>query len=182
MLVAYSIFKEEADRVKDYFERFNREFYEVCEAFKEVTKKDFKPGQEVELRKPLAQVKPTPREAKSEMPIISVRQFSLSDKEQLELQQFLERNQLQELLQILLEEGVTLADLLEMTEENMKEVGMKKYGQREKLLVAIREERGDSNVLPEELPEHHVEVKVVRLEQSPVQPTAAVTDDISSRC
>ena len=98
------------------------------------------------------------------------------------MQQFLERNQLQELLQILLEEGVTLADLLEMTEENMKEVGMKKYGQREKLLVAIREERGESNVLPEELPEHHVEVKVVRLEQSPVQPTAAVTDDISSRC
>ena len=115
------------------------------------------------------------------MPIISVRQFSLSDKEQLELQQFLERHQLQELLHILLEEGVTLADLLEMTEENMKEVGIKKYGQREKLAEAIREEQGESDALPEQLPEQHVEVKVVRLEQSPVEP-AAVTDDISSRC
>ena len=169
MLVAYSIFKEDLERVTDHFERFNREFEQVCEVFKEVTQQDFRPGQEVKKStKPLAQVKPIPRE-----PILTVRQYSLSDQEHVELKQFLKSYQLDEqLLQILLEEGASLADLFEMTEENMKEVGIKKFGQREKLLEAIREDQGGSNVLPVQLPEQHVEVKVVRLEQSLVQPAS----------
>ena len=115
MQVAYSIYKEDLERVTDHFERFNREFEQVCEVFKEVTQQDFRPGQEVKKStKPLAQVKPIPRE-----PILTVRQYSLSDQEQLELKQFLESYQLDEqLLQILLEEGAALADLFQMTEED----------------------------------------------------------------
>ena len=171
MLVAYSIFKEDLDRVTDHFERFNREFDQVCEVFKEVTQQDFKPGhQDVKSTKPLAQVKPIPREPKQ---ILTARQCSLSEEEQLELKQFLESYQLDEdLLQILLEEGAALADVFEMTEERMKEVGIKKFGQREKLLEAIREEQGGGNILPVQLAEQQVEVKMVRLEQSPVQQVA----------
>ena len=141
MNVAYSILNEKPDQVKIYFELFNEEFREVCEAFKKVTKQEFKPGQK----------------------IIPVRQYSLSDEEKIDLQQFLERHQLQDLLQILLEEGVTLTILLDMTDDNMKEVGIKKYGRKKQLLEAIRME--DHGRLPDQPFEEHTPVE----EQTPVQ-------------
>ena len=117
MLVAYSIFKEDPDQVADHFERFNRDFDQMCQAFKEVTNQTFKAGQVIKM--PVAPVKPIQREAKPE--------FGLSDKERVKLQQFLERHSLQELLSFFLKEGVALHDVLEMTDQDMKELGIKGY-------------------------------------------------------
>ena len=44
MLVAYSIFKEDPDQVATHFEQFNRDFDQMCQAFKEVTNQTFKAG------------------------------------------------------------------------------------------------------------------------------------------
>ena len=122
MLVAYSIFKEDPDQVADHFERFNRDFDQMCQAFKEVTNQTFKAGQEVEMLKPVAPVKPTQRESKPAL--------GLSDNERVKLQQFLERHGLQELLSLFLKEGVALDDVLEMTDKDLKDLGVNTYGVR----------------------------------------------------
>ena len=49
MVAAYSIFKEDPDQVADHFDQFNRDFDQICKAFKEVTSHTFKAGQEVEM-------------------------------------------------------------------------------------------------------------------------------------
>ena len=61
MQVAYSIYKEEPDRVTQHFERFNKDFEQVCEAFKEVTGQSYKLGQEVAPAKPI-QREPEPQQ------------------------------------------------------------------------------------------------------------------------
>ena len=103
VLVAYDTYKGQPGQVQGHFEKFNREFGQVCEAFLEVTKLEFQLGRKI-----------TP-----------VRQYSPSDKNQIDLEQFLERHQLEDLQGILLKEGVTLKILLKMTEEDMK---AKRYG------------------------------------------------------
>ena len=185
MEVAYSIHKEEPDRVTEHFERFNKDFEQVREVFKEVTHQVYKPGQEVKITKPLAPVKPIPREPKPQQ---QQQQQTLSDREQVDLEQFAGRHQLQELLQIFMREGITLADLMEMTEENMKGVGIKKYALRMRLLGAVREERGESgrtsSVVPVEQPEEEAPARVVRADQSPLRPVPAATfaEDMQSKC
>ena len=131
MRVAHSIFKEEPDRVTDHFEEFNKDFYKVCNAFKEVTDQDFKAGQEVEL------VKPILNESKAEL--------GLSDNERVLLQQFLEMHDLQELLTIFLKEGVALHDLLEMTDKDMQDLGIKTYSLRKRLLRVIEDKEAGEN-------------------------------------
>ena len=122
MLSAYSIFKEKPDEVTDHFDQFNRDFDQMCQAFKEVTNQPFKAGQEVEALKPVAPVKPIQRESKPDL--------GLSDNERVKLQQFLERHGLQELLSLFLKEGVTLDDVMEMTDTEMKDLGVKKFNLR----------------------------------------------------
>ena len=122
MLVAYSIFKEDPDQVADHFEQFNRNFDQMCQAFKEVTNQTFQAGQEVEALKPVAPVKPIQRESKPDL--------GLSDNERMKLQQFLERHGLQELLSLFLKEGVALDDVMEMTDTEMKDLGVKKFNLR----------------------------------------------------
>ena len=122
MLVAYSIFKEDPDQVADHFEQFNWNFDQMCQAFKEVTNLTFKAGQEVEALKPVAPVKAIQRESKPGL--------GLSDTERVKLQQFLERHSLQELLSLFLKEGVALDDVLEMTDKDLKDLGVNTYGVR----------------------------------------------------
>ena len=69
MMAVYRIYKEEPDRVTEHFQRFNEDFGQLCEVFKEVTHKAYKPGHEV---------KPIPREPKRQQ------QETLSDQEQVE--------------------------------------------------------------------------------------------------
>ena len=184
MMVAYSIYKEEPDRVTEHFERFNKDFEQLRQVFKEVTHQEYKPGQEVKMPKPLAPVKPIPRESKPPLP----QQQTLSLQERADMEQFLGRHQLQELLQIFMREGITLADVLEMTEENMKEVGVIKYALRKRLVGAVRDERGGtgnsrSNTgVPLEQPEEHAPVRAVRAEERRLRPPATFAEDMQSKC
>ena len=156
MLVAYSIFKEDPDQVTDHFEQFNRDFDEICKAFKEVTGQTFKAGQEVEVLKPVAPVKPMQRESKPE--------YGLSDQERTKMQQFLERHDLQELLAIFLKEGVALHDVLEMTDKEMKDLGIKTYSLRKRLARVIEDLQASENTtsISEQQPEEEVQVEVLR--------------------
>ena len=61
-------------------------------------------------------------------------EVGLSDSQMAELQQFLERHNLSELLTLFLKEGVALADVFELTDEEMKELGIKTFAQRKRLL------------------------------------------------
>ena len=195
MQAAYSIYKEEPDRVAEHFERFNKEFEQVCEAFKEVTNQAYKPGQEVKITKPLAPVKPIPREPKPQHKQLQQQQLqhqkyqqALTDEEQGDLKQFAGRHQLQELLQIFMREGITLEDVLEMTEDNMKEVGIIKYGLRKRLLEAVREEQGASgsasSPVPVEQLEEEARARVVRPDQSRLRPVPVPTfvEDLKTKC
>ena len=129
MMSAYSIYKEEPAEVAKHFEHFNEDFEEICNVFKEVTTSlEFKAGQKVKLLKPVAPVKPVPRESKSDC--------GLSDLERTKLQKFLETHGLQELVDLFLKEGVELDDVLQMTDEEMKELGIKSYKLRKSLLRA----------------------------------------------
>ena len=182
MLVAYSIHKEEPDRVTEHFERFNKDFEQVCLVFKEVTHQEYKPGQEVKAVKPLAPVKPIPREPKPHQP----QQQTLSGQEQSDMVQFLGRHQLQDLHQIFMREGVTLMDVLEMTEDDMKDVGIAKYALRKRLVKAVREERGDSGStvsageVPVQQPEQQApaqaQARAVRAEERRPRPSATISE------
>ena len=132
MLSAYSIFKEKPDEVTNHFDQFNRDFEQMCQAFKEVTNQTFQAGQEVEALKPVAPVKPTQRLPQSNP------ELRLSDNERTELQQFFVRHCLgEELLAIFLKEGVALDDVLEMTDTEMKELGINTFSHRKRLLRVI---------------------------------------------
>ena len=180
MRVAYSIYKEEPDRVTEHFERFNKDFEQLRQVFKEVTHQEYKPGQEVKMPKPLAPVKPIPRESKPALP----QQQTLSIQERADMEQFLGRHQLQELLQIFMREGITLADVLDMTEETMKEVGVIKFALRKRLVGAVRDERGGSSSIgvPLEQPEEHAPVRAVRAEERRLRPPATFAEDMQEKC
>merc|ERR1719341_651404 len=74
MMAVYSIYKEEPDRVTEHFQRFNKDFGQLCEAFKEVTHQAYKPGHEVKTTKPLA---PKPKQQQQQE-----QQQTLSNQEQ----------------------------------------------------------------------------------------------------
>ena len=132
------------------------------------------------MPKPLAPVKPIPRESKPPLP----QQQTLSMQERVDMEQFLRRHQLQELLQIFMREVITLADVLEMTEETMKEVGVIKYALRKRLVGAVRDERGDSSSsgVPLEQPEEHAPVRAVRAEERRLRPLATFAEDMQEKC
>ena len=133
------------------------------------------------MPKPLAPVKPIPRESKPPLP----QQQTLSIQERADMEQFLGRHQLQELLQIFMREVITLTDVLEMTEETMKEVGVIKFALRKRLVGAVRDERGDSSSssgVPLEQLEEHAPVRAVRAEERRLRPTATFAEDMQEKC
>ena len=129
MLAAYNIFKQDPDQVTLHFDQFNRDFYEMCSSFKEVTHHVFKAGQNIEMLKPVLPVRPVKRQPTLEL--------GLSNNEAVRVEQFLQTHGLQELLQIFLRKGVAVDDILEMTKEEMEELGIKAYGLRKRLLRVI---------------------------------------------
>ena len=129
MLAAYNIFKQDPDQVTLHFEQFNRDFYEMCSSFKEVTHFVFKAGQNVEVLKPVGSVRPVKRQSTLEL--------GLSNDEAVRVEQFLETHGLQELLQIFLRKGVAVEDILEMTLDEMEMLGIKAFSLRKRLLRVI---------------------------------------------
>ena len=137
MLAAYNIFKQDPDQVTLHFEQFNRDFFDMCSSFKEVTHHVFKAGQNVEVLKPIVPVIPVKRQPTLEL--------GLSNEEAVRVEQFLAMHGLQELLQIFLRKGVSVDDILEMTEEEMEKLGIKAYGLRKRLLRVIQSQEGRHN-------------------------------------
>ena len=68
MMAVYSIYKEDPDRVTEHFQRFNKDFGQLCESFKEVTHQAYKPGHEIKTTKPLA---PKPKQQQQQQQTLS---------------------------------------------------------------------------------------------------------------
>ena len=137
MLAAYNIFKQDPDQVTLHFEQFNRDFYEMCSSFKEVTHHVFKAGQKVEMLKPIVPVIPVKRQPTLEL--------GLSNEEAVRVEQFLETHGLQELLPIFLRKGVTVDDILEMTVDEMEMLGIKAFSLRKRLLRVIQSQHQEGH-------------------------------------
>ena len=142
MLAAYNIFKQDPDQVTLHFEHFNRDFYEMCSSFKEVTHHVFKAGQNVDVLKPVGSVRPVKRQSTLEL--------GLSNDEAVRVEQFLETHGLQELLQIFLRKGVAVDDILEMTVDEMEMLGIKAFSLRKRLLRVIESQA--QHVLQPQIP------------------------------
>ena len=75
-----------------------------------------------------------------EIPTIMLRQPTLrlkaTEEEMKELHDFLESNNLLELEPIFKREGITLEDILEMKDEEMKKIGIEKYRLRREVMEA----------------------------------------------
>ena len=131
MSVAYNIHRNKIDNVTADFEKFNSDYFKMMEIFKEITGEDFKAGKEIRALPKVAAVKPVKR-ADSVDP-------EISDKQRKELHEFLRKNNLEELSERLVRLGVTLEDVLEMNDEDMRDVGIKSFKVRKQLRVAAQE-------------------------------------------
>ena len=116
MTVAYNIHKNKPKKVTAEFVKFNNDFARMVEMFKEITGEDFKAGKNIALVPKVAEVKPVKRADTADPEI--------SDKQRQELLEFLRRNSLEELAEKMFRAGATLEDVLDMDEEDMREVGI----------------------------------------------------------
>ena len=136
MLVAYNIYMKKPNQVTLHFEQFNQDYGEMYLAFKEVTCQVF-------LAKLHLEVEPV-------VPHVTVRRESvlglgLSENETTAVEQFLVSHGLQVLVKAFLRKGVTVADILVMSEEEMEKLGIKLYSLRKRLLREIKIHGEDNN-------------------------------------
>ena len=103
----------------------------MMDIFKEITGEDFKAGRKIRALPQVAAVMPVKRDDSGDPDI--------SDKQRQELHKFLCRNSLEELAERLVRLGVTLEDVLEMNDEDMRDVGIKSFKVRKQLRVAAQE-------------------------------------------
>ena len=122
MMVAYSIYNSDFDRVTKLFEQFNEQFSNYMSVFQRVTSQEFIAGRGLE---------------------------GISDEAQLEepraeLHDFLSKTGLLHLKSMFEEEGILLNDILKMDNDEMKEIGLANYKDRKALKDAIKERTGIS--------------------------------------
>ena len=136
MVVAYDIHRQKIDRVEAQFDEFNTNYNQLVNIFAQITGEQFKPGTRPAPKKRVAAVRPVPRdEAGGVLPPVV---HQVEDRSAQELRGFLGRCGLGHLV---LEEGLTLEELLNMDQEDMKTVGIKTHKDRKKLQQAIPRER-----------------------------------------
>ena len=161
MSVAYSLHKQhDSDRITAHYSQFNNSYAQLSEAFLEVTGEVFRPGEKVVLKnagvRPVVSVRPTVRPALVE----ALQGLSVSDQASSQLKSFLEKNGLAQLVEIFVEEGITLPDVLQMPEEEMKRLGIKFYGVRRRLMTAVEEHQSASSQRGSQAPQERQEEEV----------------------
>jgi hypothetical protein len=128
MMVAYEIHRQKTEWVTAQFEQFNMNYNELVHIFAQITGEQFKPGAKPAPQKRVAAVRPVPRK--------------VEDRSGQQLQAFLGKCSLGHLGEGLGRRGVTLEDLLEISDdEEMMSVGIKAYKDRKKLQKAIHEHK-----------------------------------------
>ena len=126
MKVCYHTFKNEEDDVRDALSSFNEDFETYVSDFKRVTGSKYEPGREVSS---------SISNAQAHLP--SVRK---KDTASTKLDEFLLQHGLQDLQQTLKSQEVDIEDLMEMTHEEMKSVGIRAFRQRRLIMSLLQNE------------------------------------------
>lgn len=133
IVTAYYVFQEDPDRVGREFESFNEDFNELCNVFESETGIKFEPEQI-----PSEALLDKCRKAKKALPdIMQVESQIASSADENSITEFLNKIELTNLIDIFVEEDVTIDVLLTFDEEDLKNIGVRKYGQRRKILNSI---------------------------------------------
>ena len=130
---AYYIFQKDPERVRMEFETFNRDFEELCEVFKTETGCDFDP----EKLPPEDLIERCRRASKIMPDVTHVKPRPKSSSFQLTIDQFLANIDLSELHELFVDEGVTMDILITFNDDDLKHLGVKKFGHRRRILHSI---------------------------------------------
>ena len=129
MIVSFSILKKDPDRVVSLFSDFNEQIGKLREVFQDVTKEVFKPGNVIVLAKLMGEVKPY---------IVDENLcLNVSEKDRAVLNRFLQKNNLEVLQKICIDQGIVLTDFYDMDFEEMKSVGITAHSVRKQLMEAV---------------------------------------------
>ena len=129
MIVSFSILKKDPDRVFRLFSDFNEQIGKLREVFRDVTKEVFKPGNAIILDKLMADVKP--------YVVDDNLSINVSDKDRAVMNRFLQKNNLEVLEKICIDQGIVLTDFYDMDLEEMKSVGITAHSVRKQLMEAV---------------------------------------------
>ena len=129
MIVSFSILKKDPDRVFRLFSDFNEQIGKLREVFRDVTKEVFKPGNAIVLDKLMAEVKP--------YVVDDNLSINVSDKDRAVMNRFLQKNNLEVLEKICIDQGIVLTDFYDMDLEEMKSVGITAHSVRKQLMEAV---------------------------------------------
>ena len=129
MIVSFSILKKDPDRVFRLFSDFNEQIGKLREVFRDVTKEVFKPGNAIILDKLMADVKP--------YVVDDNLSINVSDKDRAVMNRFLQKNNLEVLEKICIDQGIVLTDFYDMDLEEMKSVGITAHSVRNQLMEAV---------------------------------------------
>ena len=133
VVCAYYIFQKNPERVGQEFESFNTDYSELCTVFQSVTGNEFKP--EEPLTEDLLE---KCRGTKKQMPdITQVRHEPQSSSDTSSVEAFLNKIELGHLQDIFLEEEITMDVLKTFTDDDLKSIGITKFGPRRKILNAL---------------------------------------------
>ena len=137
MMVAYHINKKEPDSVTDDFEKFNNNYGKLLKYFEKVTGESFKPGDNLDI---VDNVKAKNRMSiKRSPPPPRIIETPKTDEVDPDVMAFLQKLKLTELKDIFAKEALTMDDIKEMTNADLKDIGVNLYKQRKSILTACKD-------------------------------------------
>ena len=136
MQVCYHTFKNKEDDVRDALSTFNGDFEAYVSDFYSITMSEYVPGKDVS-----GQIS----QEQSYLP-----NFSTTHATSTQLDRFLEEHGLQDLKQTLKSQAVDIEDLMEMSHEDMKSVGIQTFKQR-KMIMSLLQNRGNQHPVAKSL-------------------------------
>ena len=146
MMVAYHINKKEPDSVTEDFEKFNKNHERLLKYFEKVTGESFKPGDHnldlVDNGK--AKIRMSVK-GKLSSKVDEI--LPKADEIDPDVMAFLQKLNLMDLKNIFAKEALTIDDIKEMTNADLKDIGVDLYKQRKTILTACKDlgKKGEQN-------------------------------------
>lgn len=126
MIVVYSIFQYDAERVVNEFKAFNCHYDELLQAYEEVV------GEQFNTETPFAY-----EHEAGALPDVAQACYKTTSADEKQIQVFLQQINLLHLSDKFVKQGITMADIIELNDDELKEVGVAEFGYRRKIIKAI---------------------------------------------
>ena len=133
IMVAYHIHIEDTESVQQDFEKFNSSFQQITKNYQRVTGEEFIPGdipQISEIKRQLRDARNIPDEVKENM-------TTTLNSIPFDVEKFLSDAGLTEFEESFKNEELSLNNILKLTDENLKDIGISKLRQRIQILESI---------------------------------------------